>query len=721
MPRAQFRDTVLLRSLNGTLVVPPSGAGANLYDAGTSNAIAEPIYADNVSPTTLTNPVPVGADGALNFWLAEERELDVVVACPGYTPLRTTVTTDGMTPPFGATGFSDGIPAAPSIFFASDTNTGLYHPAPDTIGFTTGGMQRAVVSAAGVQAAIIDQGGQVYNVKAYGAKGDGVTDDTVAIQKALNAAQALGGATVVVPTGVYILTDTLDWTHFANVALWGPGQIGGAGGGASLKWNGPAGGIVHKMYQARDNLIEGIQMLAGSATPGVYVDMDQPPGYTTNCTHNTLRRVRMATFSIAGVRIGLAGTANCDLNIFDDVAIETGPSGYLFNNVQSKFNLIQGGNIAFCTTAGINNTQGSFTSINTNFSNNALDINVAIDDACTIIQPQSESAGRFLDRIAGGASTGCAHTIVGGRLDTNNVNADGDYIRVAWSGPLNLVGVDFASGVNRPAVRIHALSGSASINATGCIFSNNTPWTTDGASKVHQLGCGYVDGAGHTVQLADRWDGGFTDGTAAAPSIFFTSDVGSNTGLYWLGEDQIGISTGGVLRWQANASGHFLAGADGTYDIGAVAANRPRNVYIGSGIAAGGNITANGSVSAPQAAFTNYVSLGASPAYLAADAANTLAQRNGTSPQTLRIYNTYTDVSNYERLTLSWVGNNAYLRPEASGTGTIRTLTIVNRVKAGVPVDADVASPADGMCILDTTNNKIMFRCGGTWKGVAIA
>ena len=93
-PRAQFRDTILLRASNGALSVAGGSALAALYDVGTSSPIGDTIYADASSPATLSNPLVSDADGTLNFWLAAERQLDVVVSCPTYAPVRVTVTTD---------------------------------------------------------------------------------------------------------------------------------------------------------------------------------------------------------------------------------------------------------------------------------------------------------------------------------------------------------------------------------------------------------------------------------------------------------------------------------------------------------------------------------------------------------------------------------------------------------------------------------------------------
>jgi len=59
-------------------------------------------------------------------------------------------------------------------------------------------------------------------------------------------------------------------------------------------------------------------------------------------------------------------------------------------------------------------------------------------------------------------------------------------------------------------------------------------------------------------------------------------------------------------------------------------------------------------------------------------AAGILAQRNGTNAQAFRVYNTYTDASNYERGVVDWKTSTNVLRiaTEASGTGSLRGVNI---------------------------------------------
>lgn len=74
-------------------------------------------------------------------------------------------------------------------------------------------------------------GGIIYNVKAYGAKGDGVTDDTEAIQSAIDAVMANGGGTVFLPAGTYLISSTLLIDNSSSEYFSDPRKIHIAGAG----------------------------------------------------------------------------------------------------------------------------------------------------------------------------------------------------------------------------------------------------------------------------------------------------------------------------------------------------------------------------------------------------------------------------------------------------------------------------------------------------------
>jgi len=75
-----------------------------------------------------------------------------------------------------------------------------------------------------------------------------------------------------------------------------------------------------------------------------------------------------------------------------------------------------------------------------------------------------------------------------------------------------------------------------------------------------------------------NFGGGSATGNAATLINFYTA---------------AGLTTPtGSIRWSIDTNGHFLAGADKTYDIGASGASRPRNVYVGTDVRAGNNVLA---------------------------------------------------------------------------------------------------------------------------------
>jgi Pectate lyase superfamily protein len=110
------------------------------------------------------------------------------------------------------------VTGASSITSITDART-WFQPQPCTAGAggaihcsSLGTNQNITLTPSGTGASVItnlrDKGGQVFNVKAYGAAGDGVTDDTSAINSAEAAAEAVNG-TVYFPSGTYMINSTI--------------------------------------------------------------------------------------------------------------------------------------------------------------------------------------------------------------------------------------------------------------------------------------------------------------------------------------------------------------------------------------------------------------------------------------------------------------------------------------------------------------------------------
>ena len=94
--------------------------------------------------------------------------------------------------------------------------------------------------------------------------------------------------------------------------------------------------------------------------------------------------------------------------------------------------------------------------------------------------------------------------------------------------------------------------------------------------------------------------------------------------------------------------------------------------YAGTTVA---SISYQGTITGGIGAFSS-LSLDSGFVILDTDATNVLAQRNSTNAQTFRIYNTYTDASNYERGKIEWSSNVLRIGTEKAGTGSARALEL---------------------------------------------
>jgi hypothetical protein len=102
---------------------------------------------------------------------------------------------------------------------------------------------------------------------------------------------------------------------------------------------------------------------------------------------------------------------------------------------------------------------------------------------------------------------------------------------------------------------------------------------------------------------------------------------------------------------------------------------------------------------------------------LVRDAAATLALRDSTNAQTFRLYNTFTDVNNYERLNISWSANLAQILTSAAGTGTERALKLGTTSSASITLqnatNSIALTPAGGGNVGMTSDNVVDLGASG--------
>lgn len=176
--------------------------------------------------------------------------------------------------------------------------------------------------------------------------------------------------------------------------------------------------------------------------------------------------------------------------------------------------------------------------------------------------------------------------------------------------------------------------------------------------------------------LVDTWGDGATTFTAIKMNV---TDTASAAGSLLLD-----LQTGGVSRAQISKAGAVRGTGSNTAPAFSFPTETSTGIYLSSSRLLGLSVnsaavigwTDNGGNAqrlAGNLEFTTNIGNGGDVVVLR-DAANTLALRNGVNAQTFRVYNTFTDASNYERGFVRWNTNSFEIGTEKLGTGSARNL-----------------------------------------------
>lgn len=181
------------------------------------------------------------------------------------------------------------VTSTPEYNLGSTLTTKVGTTAAKELSLYTNNLERVRLTSDGVLATT----NSPFNIRAFGAKGDGTTDDTTAIQAAITAAGVTGGI-VLVPTGTYRLTTGLAITG-DRVSLIGQGRS------SVLKWDAAFSGTLIDISATTGNL------RYNNAVKDLYIWGQNASNVAISLTRTYETEIHNVYFR--GVTVGFLGTA----------------------------------------------------------------------------------------------------------------------------------------------------------------------------------------------------------------------------------------------------------------------------------------------------------------------------------------------------------------------------------------------------------------------------
>jgi hypothetical protein len=241
------------------------------------------------------------------------------------------------------------------------------------------------------------------------------------------------------------------------------------------------------------------------------------------------------------------------------------------------------------------------------------------------------------------------------------------------------------------------------------------------------IGNGIITDSTPALSLSQTWNSGTTTFTAATLNV---TDNASASGSLLLD-----LQVAGSSKVKASKGGQVFASHGGDYapaygfvgfnaSLGITARTEVPGIYLNYNGWPGFRYRADENI--PSATTFGFYTGGwtnNSSVFITSDGANIIAQRNGTNAQTFRVYNTYTDSSNYETAVIDWSTSSNVLSigTKAVGTGTLRNIALIGGnvgigtstpttkldVVGSIKVNTSVTLNAEASTVAATTQTQI--------------
>lgn len=335
-----------------------------------------------------------------------------------------------------------------------------------------------------------------YDVRAFGARCDGVADDTVAIQAAIDTVVSASGGTVVV-TGNCVVSTSLVIASVAGFVFHGVGSKAGVSGvgGTSVRWIGNATSPMFLVQDVRDSLFEGFYVNSGPSLPlrEVFNFQNLTATAAVTPTHNVIRQVVIDGTTSAGLTYGVRwsdpdGTtsdANNDVHTLDDVRVS--------NYTTAAFSIEHSQSVAHqfrnCSCSGNGAGDSCVKTSNGSFSwyggggggHDVADFDLGSVNREILLEGGDwEGSARLLK--TGQSAAGWAVTVRNHRWAAGSLHADKDMIYYGQAGPLLMEGNALCTDVNPATCEINLDGPTAPIRAA--ITGNDLGlWTVTGSGS----------------------------------------------------------------------------------------------------------------------------------------------------------------------------------------------------------------------------------------------